>query len=128
MYLGRKHNQVVLSKRPAWKAKAEKVNKMTNHFQTPLILSFRFLYGLRTVTPFVIGMSPVSVKKFVLLNGIGALAWSAAVASGGYLFGQTLEIIIGRFKSYELYVMGSVAVIGLSIWMLHFYHLRRHKS
>ena len=127
-YLGRKHSQAVLSRRPAWKEKAEKINKMMNHFQTPLILSFRFLYGLRTVTPFVIGMSPVSVKKFVLLNATGALAWAAAVASGGYFFGQTLEIMIGKFKSYEIYIMVSVAIIGLLIWTLHFYYLRKHKS
>ena len=50
-YLGRKHSQVVLSRRPGWKQKAEKVHKMMNRFQTPMILSFRFLYGLRTVAP-----------------------------------------------------------------------------
>ena len=42
-YLGRKHSQAVLSKRPSWKLKAEKVHKMMNQFQTPMILSFRFL-------------------------------------------------------------------------------------
>ena len=54
-YLGRKHAQAVLAKRPAWKAKAEKVHKLMSRYQTPMILSFRFLYGLRTVAPFVIG-------------------------------------------------------------------------
>ena len=68
-YLGRKHSQAVLSRRPGWKQKAEKVHQMMNRFQTPMILSFRFLYGLRTVAPFVIGMSSVPVKKFILLNG-----------------------------------------------------------
>ena len=127
-YLGRKHSQAVLSRRPAWKEKAEKVHKMMNRFETPMILSFRFLYGLRTVAPFVIGMSPVSVKKFILLNAAGALVWAAAIASGGYLFGQTLEIIIGKFKSYEIYVMGSVAIVGLLIWTLHFWRRRRRLS
>ena len=124
-YLGRKHSQAVLSRRPAWKAKAEKVHKLMNRFQTTMILSFRFIYGLRTVTPFVIGMSTVSVKKFVVLNAAGALIWAAAVGSGGYLFGHALEVIIGKVKSYEIYIMASVAIVGLLIWIFHFHKKRR---
>jgi len=72
---------------------------MMNRFETPMILSFRFLCGLRPVAPFVIGMSPVSFKKFISLNAAGALVWTAAVASGGRLFGQALEVFIGKLKS-----------------------------
>ena len=127
-YLGRKHSQAVLSRRPTWKLKAEKIHKWMNRFETPMILSFRFLYGLRTVAPFVIGMSPVSVKKFVVLNAAGALVWAVAVASGGYLFGHALEAIIGKAKSYEIYIMGSVAIVGLLVWIFHFHHRRRQRA
>jgi len=127
-YLGRRHSQAVLARRPAWKQKAEKIHKLMNRFQTPMILSFRFLYGLRTVAPFVIGMSPVSLKKFVLLNAAGALIWAVAVGSGGYLFGQALEVFIDEAKSYEIYIMGSVAIVGLLIWIFHFYRRRRRLS
>jgi len=127
-YLGRKHSQAVLSRRPSWKSKAEKVHKMMNQFQTPMILSFRFLYGLRTVAPFVIGMSPVSFKKFILLNAAGALVWAVAVGSGGYFFGHAVELIIGKVKSYEIYIMGSVAIVGLLIWIFHFYRRRRRPA
>ena len=127
-YLGRKHSRAVLSRRPTWKAKAEKVHKMMNRFETPMILSFRFLYGLRTVAPFVIGMSPVAFKKFILLNAAGALVWAVAVASGGYLFGHALEVFIGKLKSYEVYVMGGVAMAGLLVWIFHFYRRRRQRA
>jgi len=127
-YLGRKHSQAVLSRRPAWKEKAEKVHKLMNRFQTPMILSFRFLYGLRTVAPFVIGMSPVSVTKFILLNAAGAMVWAVAVGSGGYLFGHALEVFIGRIKHYEVQVFAMIALLGFLIWTVHFYHRRKHKS
>jgi membrane protein DedA with SNARE-associated domain len=127
-YLGRKHSQAVLSRRPTWKQKAEKIHKMMNRFQTPMILFFRFLYGLRTVAPFVIGMSSVSFKKFILLNAAGALVWAVAVASGGFLFGRALEVFIGKLKSYEIYIMGSVAIVGLLVWIFHFYRRRRRRA
>jgi membrane protein DedA with SNARE-associated domain len=127
-YLGRKHSQAVLSRRPTWEQKAQKVHKLMNRFETPIILSFRFLYGLRTVAPFVIGMSPVSFKKFILLNAAGALIWAVAIGSGGYLFGHALEVIIGKAKSYEIYIMGSVAIVGLLVWIFHFYRRRRRRA
>ena len=125
-YLGRKHSQAVLSRRPAWKKKAEKVNKMIKKYQTPMILSFRFLYGLRTVTPFVIGMSPISVKKFIVLNAVGALAWAAAIGSGGYLFGRALQVYIEKIKHYEVLVFAIIGLLGIFIWTVHFYHRRKH--
>ena len=127
-YMGRKHSQAVLSRRPTWKQKAEKVHRMMNRFQTPMILSFRFLYGLRTVAPIVIGMSSVSFKKFILLNAAGALVWAAAIASGGYFFGRALEVLIGKLKSYEIYIMGSIATVGLLVWTFHFYRRRRQRA
>ena len=48
-------------------------------------------FDFATVAPFVIGMSPVSVKKFILLNAFGALVWAAAVASGGLNLSQKVN-------------------------------------
>jgi membrane protein DedA with SNARE-associated domain len=126
-YLGRKHSQAVLARRPAWKDKVKKVHLIMDRFQTAIILSFRFLYGLRTVTPFVIGMSAVSVKKFILLNAVGALVWAVAFGSGGYLFGRALEIFIGKIEHYEALVFVGIALIGFLIWAVHFYLRRKHK-
>jgi len=90
-----------------------------------MILSFRFLYGLRTVAPFVIGMSPVSVKKFISLNAAGALVWAVAVGSGGYLFGHALEIFVGKIKHYEVQVFTMIALLGLLVWTVHLYHRKK---
>jgi len=127
-YLGRKHSQTILPRHPRWKTKAEKVHKLMDRFQTPVILFFRFLYGFRLVTPFVIGMSPVSVKKFIFLNVTGALVWAVTIGAGGYLFGHALEIFIGEIKDYEVLVFVLVALLGLLIWTIHFYHRRKQKE
>jgi membrane protein DedA with SNARE-associated domain len=68
-----------------------------SQFHTPMTLSFRFLYGLRTVVPFVIGMSTVSTKRFVLLNIVGAIVWAIVVGIvvgiGGYAFGHAQKYL-----------------------------------
>jgi len=126
-FLGRWHSQAMLSKRPAWKARVDKAQRLLERFRTPLVLMFRFLYGLRTVAPFVIGMSPIPTAQFVLLNALGALLWAVAVGIGGYLFGSALESIFGNIKHYELPILGVIAGIGLFIWTMHFYRRRKHK-
>jgi len=126
-YLGRKHSQMILAKRQSWKGRIERAQKLLDRFRTPLVLAFRFLYGLRTVAPFVIGMSPVPTRRFIFLNAVGALVWAVAIGSASYLFGHTMEIILGDIKHYELEFLGAIAVTGAAIWVLHFYRRRKRR-
>jgi membrane protein DedA with SNARE-associated domain len=127
-YLGRKHSQIILGKRQSWKGRIERAQKLLDRFRTPLILAFRFLYGLRTVAPFVIGMSPVPTGQFIFLNAAGALVWAVVVGSASYLFGHAMEIILGDMKRYELEVLGAIAITGALIWTVHFYRRRKRRN
>ena len=121
-YIGRTKGQAFLEKRPHWQSKSDRVFSLLDHHQIWLILGFRFLYGLRTVTPFIIGASKISPLRFLILNIIGAAVWAITVGSMGYLFGHTLEILMGDIKKYEGFVFASLAGIGLLVWL---YYVRR---
>ena len=101
-FLGRQHSQFIINRRPSWKVRIDKAQKLMDRFQKPLIPAFRFLYGLRTVMPFMIWMSRVPTSQFIALNAAEALVWAVVVGFGGYAFGHTIEIIIGDIKHYEL--------------------------
>lgn len=119
-YLGRKHSQAVLTRRPGWQTKIDKVRKLLDKHEILIIFSFRFLYGLRTVTPFALGIAQTSPRLFVPLNIVGALVWSIAIGSAGYYFGHALEIFFGHLKQVELWVMAIVAIIGVIIWSVYY--------
>jgi membrane protein DedA with SNARE-associated domain len=119
-FIGRLKGKSLLEKRPQWKAKSEKVFSLLHKHQILLILGFRFLYGLRTVTPFVIGASKITPTRFIILNILGAAIWAVIVGTMGYLFGYTLEIFIDNVKKYELLVFAGLAGIGIIIWLLRF--------
>jgi len=76
----------------------------------------RFLYGLRTVLPFTIGMSTVPTLRFQLLNFAGAVLWASSGAVAGYLFGNAIEAILGDIQRYEKYVLALLAAAGLAYW------------
>src|SRR6059058_2388420 len=56
-YLGRHYGRRIIAKRLSWQVSAEKVYRLLERHQTLLILTFRFMYGLRNVTPFALGAS-----------------------------------------------------------------------
>jgi membrane protein DedA with SNARE-associated domain len=117
-YLGRKHRLTILTNRPSWKARVDKALELFKRFQTYLLLIFRFLYGLRSLVPFVVGASSFPAKRFILFNAAGALVWATLVGTGGYLFGHAITRVIGDIKRYELGILGAVAGIGLAIWLV----------
>jgi membrane protein DedA with SNARE-associated domain len=127
-FLGRWRARVTIEKHPAWEAKVAKARKLLDRFKTPLLLVFRFLYGLRSVTPFVVGMSQISVLRFALFNVMGAFVWAVAVSSAGYLFGNTVEAVVGNVKRYELYFFAGIASSGALIWILFFLRRRKRKG
>jgi len=125
-YIGRTKGKEAIEKHAKgkhahWKSKAEKVFLLLDKHQIWLILGFRFLYGLRTVTPFIIGASRVSPFRFLILNIIGAFIWAVVVGILGYLFGHALEILMGDIKNYELLIFALLSVVGVCVWFIPWY-------
>ncbi len=121
-FIGRYHGTPFINKTPTRRARAERALRLIDKYGNWIILGFRFVYGLRTITPFAIGISRVKTARFAILNVIAAIVWSCAVGIGGYLFGEILERVMGR---YEWAGIALVASLGLSIWLYHIIRWRR---
>ena len=124
-FIGRSRGTAFLEKRPHWHSRAIRVRELLTRYQILLTLGFRFAYGFRTVTPFVLGMSDIPTPRFVLLNAVAALIWAATVGTGGYLFGAALETFIGMIKHIELELMAAIAVTGIVVWAVKSYFRRK---
>jgi membrane protein DedA with SNARE-associated domain len=116
-HIGRRNGEKFLDKRPAWKAKSSKVLALAEKHQTALILGFSFMYGLRTVTPFLLGAAGISPSRFFALSLVGTLVWAVVVGSLGYSFGYALETMLGDIERYELLLFGLITGIGLTLWL-----------
>lgn len=115
-YLGRWKGIAFLEKRPLWHSKTDRVFELLHKHQIPVILGFRFLYGVRNVTPFVIGASRIHPLKFFGLNFLGAAIWAITVGYLGYKFGDMAEAIIDNFKQYEMYILAVLIAGGLFLF------------
>jgi membrane protein DedA with SNARE-associated domain len=117
-FLGRKNGLAYLDKHPSWKTKSDHIRKLIKQHQNLVILLFRFVFGIRSITPFLIGVSGVSLFNFSVLNAVGAITWAVALTSLGYFFGHAAELILDDIKKYEFIIMGFIILGGLVIWML----------
>ena len=116
-YLGRKHGRQMIEKRPKWHLLSEKALKYLRKHPDLWVLSFRFVYGLRTVMPVAIGMSGYPPIRYLILNGIGAIVWALALGWASYHFSAVIEGLLGDIKRFELYILGAFIVLGLGLWI-----------
>lgn len=123
--LGRQSGEAFLARHPNWQVRAVRVRRLFNRHRIALVMGFRFMYGIRTVAPFVIGMSGFSRKLFILLNAASAAIWAITIGCAGYAFGRVLEQWLDEAKKVEIPVIFCMVGIGVAIWIWHLRHVRR---
>jgi membrane protein DedA with SNARE-associated domain len=120
--LGRYYGARLLARYPRYAPAADRVRGMIERFPVATIVGVRFMYGLRTAGPAVIGTTRVSLPLFVALNAVGAIVWSACWAGAGYLVGKAAEELLGDLARIEREVFGGalivivIAVVSMRVW------------
>ena len=117
--IGRRYGHRFLARRPQWRPRVARVHALLERNYLWLIVSFRFFYGLRTITPFALGTSNVPGRSFLVLNAVGALVWAVSFATAGYLFGAAVKHFVAGAERYEILLMGGIAAAGFLLWLGH---------
>lgn len=124
-----------LSSYRKFKKKIKKSLDMLERYGVILIIGFRFMYGLRTIVPIIVGLSPITKKKFFILDLIGALLWSAIFIYGGYFFGSAvsnaLQIVHDKYKiSWGVIILIAVItiVVLLTLYLVIKSKIKKSKS
>lgn len=126
MYVaGRRWGPNLLARIPGWRPRVERALAILSRHQVAFILGFRFLYGLRTVSAFAIGMSDVRPMRFFLLNLISAAIWAFAITALGYVAGEAVRIALGRLEQHRWIAFGVVIAGGALVWLWSHWRQRR---
>jgi len=103
----------IISKFPKWHPPIQRVNRLLERHGTWYMLSFRFFYGLRNPTPFVVGLSSVKTLRFVTLNVCGAALWATTVGGLGYIVGLAASGLLEDVKWVIIIVASGAAVLWI---------------
>lgn len=127
--------QRIIQKKAFWSYKAEKSLKLLEKYESIAILSIRFLYGLRTITLLIIGLSKINKLKFIILDSVSSFIWSIIYISLGYLCGHTiLQFIdhvdlknwISHNKYLSIFILLFVSSIIYLSYRIFRLRLKRH--
>ncbi len=117
--LGRLKGQTLLSRFKKTQKRVDRIHLFLERYNDLVMIGFRFIYGIRILTPIVLGMNhKIKSARFLVLNTLGAVVWSVIISMGGYLFGEALHILIKDIKHYELTIIIGIFIIGLLAWTL----------
>jgi membrane protein DedA with SNARE-associated domain len=112
-YVGRYNKKFLETRLKKWECRIEKVHRLLEKHQVLVLISFRFFYGFRNITPFAVGTSNISPLRFFCLNGIGAGIWAVAFGLGGYYLGDVLEHFLQEAKWW---VAGGLMAVIVGAW------------
>jgi len=88
-----------------------KALKFIERYPTSYILAFRFIYGLRLISPIAIGVSRVTTLRFTALNVAAALLWAGAFTALGYGAGGVIETFAGRHAAPRVAMLAAAALV-----------------
>ena len=127
--LGRHYGNGLLARFPRFAPAADRVHAMIERHPTATILAVRFMYGLRTAGPAIIGTTKVPFPQFAVVNLAGAVLWSACWAGAGYVLGKAAEHLLGNLAKVERELFGAAIVaIVLGIVASHVWRARARKT
>jgi membrane protein DedA with SNARE-associated domain len=129
-FIGRHYGMNLFNRFPRLKPSAEKAFVLLKKIDVIFILTCRFIYGIRTVSPLVIGAAGISPQKFIPLNILAAAIWSVSSCWLGYELG---EFILNNFDKISAFIRGifvwlPLIVLAVIVIIYYFKRIRRIKK
>nr|WP_281065578.1 DedA family protein [Jiella sonneratiae] len=122
-----------------WREKPRfaKALALVERYQAYFVIVNRYVYGLRMPGLVALGMSRISLTRFLVLNFLGAGLWAGIFTTVGFVFGYSIWSVFANLKVFEqgaLFVLVACAVIlasyfGWRQWgpIVHAWWRRRHE-
>lgn len=111
--LGYHYGPAFLERFPKMKDRSARAFRLLHKWDIWYILSFRFIYGIRIISPIVIGAAGVKPSRFIPLNFLAAAIWTLVSCIGGYLLGETVSHVLENFDVIQRYM--AFILIGLIV-------------
>src|SRR3990172_5099931 len=122
--LGRWKGKGLLLKIERFERNYFKVQSFMDKYGGLSVLVAQFLYGTRIIAAIGFGVMAMRFRKYALLQFLVSLLWAGLVGGLGYLFGETLETVVGDLKRYERLVIFTVLGIAILYAGGHYIWLR----
>jgi membrane protein DedA with SNARE-associated domain len=118
-WLGRAHGMKLMDRFPRMKQHFGKSIRMFERYGAAAIIITQWIYGLRITCAVIVGISRISILKFLIYQAISCLIWTVIITALGYYFGAAIDRILGRAEHVEKWGLAVIVVIALAVWLYH---------
>lgn len=118
-WLGRAHGVRLLDRFPRMKRHFGRGVGVLERYGAAAIIITQWLYGLRITCAVIIGMSRISVVRFLVYQAVSCASWAVVVTTAGFYFGRAIESLLGRMEHVEKYGLLAIVLIAISVWAYH---------
>jgi len=119
-FIGRRWGVKLLARFPRHRAPVDLALGFLYKYNIGFILTFRFIYGIRNVSSFAMGLSALPYVRFLALNFIAAGLWAVTFAGSGYLLGKAFEAMLGDLaEQFGLIMLGVFLLVISGVVIMH---------
>lgn len=117
-FAGRRYGPRVLRRFPSLQQRKERLENLMHKHRLALVLSLRFLYGMRVAGLLALGMSKMSMLRFLFLDFIGTVVWTVAVCAAGFGASGLLRRLFDKGATpAQLTLFAAVIAGSLLFWI-----------
>ena len=103
----------IIRKFPKLEKTRVRVFKLLNKMDIFFIFAFRFIYGIRTVSPLIIGSAKIKPSRFVIFNILSGFCWAAVGCFLGFTI--TDAVMDGKFDAMPTVIAITFIIIIISV-------------
>ena len=118
-WLGRVHGVRLLDRFPRMKRHFGRGVRVFERYGAAAIIITQWLYGLRITAAVIIGMSKISIVKFVIYEALSCALWAVIITAAGFYFGKAIEAVLGRVEHVEKYALLVIVAVAVGMWLYH---------
>ncbi|MDR3224074.1 MAG: DedA family protein [Holosporales bacterium] len=92
----------LIAKFPKLEKSREKAFAILRKMDVKFIFAFRFIYGIRTISPIIIGSAKIRPRRFITFNILSGLCWAFVGCFIGYTIADFA--VDGKFDSVPTFI------------------------
>jgi membrane protein DedA with SNARE-associated domain len=103
------------------------VTRYIDRYEKRFIFMYRFIPGLRFISPYIMGLGQQRFWPFFALDWFASLLWASLFGGIGYLFGATATRALHDFSRYDGPVFGALFALVVAVLAGKLLY-RRHRA
>jgi membrane protein DedA with SNARE-associated domain len=124
----RSGTEFLAQKMPKFRSARDRVFSLLKRMDVFFIIAFRFIYGIRTISPIIIGSAKINPSKFVGYNVLSGFCWAFVSCFIGYAVADV--VTDGTFDLMPTILVVSVLItlLGIGIFMIMKFRDKHHND